>query len=105
MVKKKCCSIITTHLSRFAKQKLTELRFELLSHLAYSSDLAPLDYHLFPKLKTFLAGQKFESNEEIIQEANKYFGGLEETHFFERIANLEKHWSKCVQLREDYVKK
>jgi len=55
-----------THSCHLAQQKLIELRFELLPHPIYLSDLAPSDYHLFPKLKTFLIGQKFGSNEEII---------------------------------------
>jgi len=28
--------------------------FELLHHLPYLQDLAPSDYHLFPKLKEFM---------------------------------------------------
>jgi hypothetical protein len=31
-------------------QKLADLHFEFLEHLAYSSDLAPSDYYLFPIL-------------------------------------------------------
>lgn len=94
-----------SHSSRVSQQKLTELRFQMLPHPPYSPDLAPSDYHLFPKLKTFLAGQKFGSNEEVIQEVNAYFEGLEETHFREGITNLEERWSKCVELRGDYVEK
>ena len=79
MAKKRCCL-----------QKLTNLRFELLPHLVYSLDPAPSDFHLFRKLKTFLAGQTFVCNEEAIQAINNYFEGLEENHFREGIGNLEK---------------
>ena len=47
------------HLSRVVLHKLTEVRFELLPYPVYSPDLAPSNFHLFRKLNTFLAGQKF----------------------------------------------
>ena len=84
---------------------MTDLHFQLLPHPAYSPDLAPSDFHLFPKLKNFLAGQKFGSNEEVIQVVNEYFEGLEENHFKEGIGNLEKRLAKCIELRGDYVEK
>jgi hypothetical protein len=33
------------------QKKLAYLDFQCLDHPPYSPDLAPLDYHLFPKLK------------------------------------------------------
>lgn len=104
MIKKRCCST-TAHRCIQAAEKLTELRFKILSHPLYSPDLAPSDYYLFSKLKTFLAGQKFWSNEEVIQNVNEYFEDLEKTHFREGIMNLEKRWGKCVESRRDSVEK
>ena len=46
--------------------KLRDLHYELLEHPPYSPDLAPSDFYLFPKLKLFLAGQRFSSNQEPI---------------------------------------
>lgn len=93
------------HSSRVAQAKLAELKFEILPHPPYSPDLAPSDFHLFPKLKIFLAGQKFHSNTEVIQSVSEYFEGLEERHFREGINNLQKRWTKCVEVRGDYVEK
>ena len=39
--------------------KLTELKYELLPHPPYSSDLAPCDYYLFPNSKGWLSGKIF----------------------------------------------
>jgi hypothetical protein len=47
-----------------AMGNLRDLHYELLEHPPYSPDLAPSDFHLFPKLKLFLAGQHFSSNQE-----------------------------------------
>lgn len=42
----------------------------------YSRDLAPSDFHLFPNLKTFVAGKAFGSNEEVEKAVNDYFYSL-----------------------------
>ncbi|KAA5582499.1 hypothetical protein F3H14_37350, partial [Pseudomonas aeruginosa] len=47
-----------------AMAKINELKYDLLSHPPYSPDIAPSDFHLFPKLKSFLGGQKFATNDE-----------------------------------------
>jgi histone-lysine N-methyltransferase SETMAR len=47
------------HKSVLAMGKLRDLHCELLEHPPYSPDLAPSDFYLFPKLKLFLAGQRF----------------------------------------------
>ena len=49
-----------------AMAKIQELGYELLPHLPYLPDMAPSDFHLFRKLKIFLGGWKFSSNEELI---------------------------------------
>jgi len=46
-----------------AMGKLRDLHYELLEHPPSSPDLAPSDFFLFPKLKLFLAGQRFSSNQ------------------------------------------
>ncbi|GBP34295.1 Histone-lysine N-methyltransferase SETMAR [Eumeta japonica] len=63
--------------------KIHELRYELLPHPAYSPDLAPRDYYLFPNLKKWLGGKRFESNEEVITETKAYFESLEKTYYLE----------------------
>jgi len=49
----------SAHNSVLAMGKLRDLHDELLEHPPYSPDLAPSDFYLFPKLKLFLAGQRF----------------------------------------------
>lgn len=85
--------------------KINELNYDLLPHPPYSPDLAPSDFHLFPKLKTFLGGQKFATNDEVIAAVEAYFAGLERSHFMEGITSLERRWNKCLELHGDYVEK
>lgn len=85
--------------------QINELKYDLLPHTPYSPDLPPSDFYLFPKLKTFLGGQKFAINDEVIAAVEEYFAGHERNHFMEGIIALERRWIKCVEVHGDYVEK
>ena len=55
--------------------------FTELNHPAYSSDLAPSDYHLFSNLKNFLRDRKFETDDEAIMTVNHYLESLDSDSF------------------------
>jgi histone-lysine N-methyltransferase SETMAR len=94
-----------THKSVLAMEKLRDLHYELFEHLPYSPDLAPSDFSLFPKLKLFLARQRFFSNQEAITAVEGYFADLTKNHYRNGIMALEHRWNKCISLKEDYVEK
>ena len=52
-----------------------------MPHPAYSPDLDPSDFYLFPNLKEQLEGMKFSSNEEVQVAVNECFESLEESFF------------------------
>lgn len=93
------------HKSAIAMEKLQGLGYKLLPHPPYSPDLAPSDYYLFPNLKKWLGGKRFESNDEVITETNAYFEGLDQSYYLEGIKKLENRWTKCIELKGDYVEK
>ncbi|XP_029167068.1 uncharacterized protein LOC114937661 [Nylanderia fulva] len=68
-------------------------------------DLAACNFFLFLNLKKSLAGQKFESNEEVIAATEAYFADLEKTYFSDGLKKLEHRWVKCIELKGDYVEK
>jgi histone-lysine N-methyltransferase SETMAR len=76
-----------------------------LEHPPCSPDLAPSDFYLFPKLKLFLAGQRFSWNQKAIAAVEGYFADLTKNHYRDRIMSLERRWNKCISLKGDYVKK
>jgi histone-lysine N-methyltransferase SETMAR len=78
-----------THKSVLAMGKLRDLHYELLEHQPYSPDLAPFDFYLFPKLKIFLAGQRFSSNQEAITAVEGYFADLTKNHNRNGVMALE----------------
>jgi histone-lysine N-methyltransferase SETMAR len=72
-----------------------------LEHPAYSPDLALSDFCLFPKLKLFVAGQRFSSIQEAIAAVEEYFANLKKNHYRDGIMALEHRWNKCINLKED----
>ena len=93
------------HTCAVAMAKLHELKFELLPHPPNSPDLAPSDFFLFPDMKKWLAGKRFESKEDVITETEAYFQGLSKSYFLDGLKKLENRWAKCIELQGDYVEK
>jgi transposase len=50
--------------------------WEIFDHPPYSTDLAPIDYHLFTKMKVWLATQRFHTNEELMDGVNNWTHNL-----------------------------
>ncbi|EGI64404.1 Histone-lysine N-methyltransferase SETMAR, partial [Acromyrmex echinatior] len=63
---------------------------ELLPHPAYSSDLVPCDYFLFPNLKKWFEGKRFTIREQLI-ETEAYFEGLDKSYYSDGLKKLENH--------------
>jgi hypothetical protein len=57
-----------------------KLWFEKIEH-PHSSDLAPIDYYLFPNLKKELRGTKFWSEEEMMSAVNDNFATKSTVYF------------------------
>jgi histone-lysine N-methyltransferase SETMAR len=55
---------------------LQEFGWEVFEHPAYSPDLAPSDFQLFPKLKEFLGGRRFKSDAEVKDAVKEWLNGL-----------------------------
>ena len=62
----KCQILFSGKISSFPEDAVDGNGFELIPHPAYSPDLAPSDYFLFPNLKKDIRGRHFWSNEEVV---------------------------------------
>ena len=69
------------HNSQVAMAAATKCSFKDGPHPPYSPELAPLDFYLFPNLKTNLCGRNFESNEGITNAVDEYLGDQEEEFY------------------------
>ena len=68
----------------------------------YSTDLAPRDFWLFPKLKRPLQGHRFGTFEEIQAELKKVLKAIPEIEFNKCFDDWKKRWHKCIILGGDY---
>jgi histone-lysine N-methyltransferase SETMAR len=91
------------HNAAITHQKLADLHFEVLKHPAYSPDLVPSDYCLFPNLKKQLKGRKFSSIEEAISAADGWFAAQPKDFFLDRLKKSEQRSHKYVELRGEHV--
>jgi hypothetical protein len=68
-------------------------------------DLAPSDFHLFPKSKAFLGGRRFKSDEEVKDAVKEWLNGVAAEVYDEGIVKLLSRPDKCLNLYGDYVEK
>ncbi len=68
----------------------------------YSSDLAPCDFALFPKLKEDLRGCRFQNLNALKQEARRLLRNYPEEFYTQCFSDLVKRWKMCVAVGGDY---
>ena len=73
-------------------------------HPAYSPDLAPSQFFLFPNLKKDICGLHFRSDEEVVT-AVEWVNGKDPDFFSSGLMALEHHWSKCITLEGNNIEK
>ena len=96
MILKQQSSVLKHSDSSPPKVELDLLSFQRLKHAPYSPDLAPLDFAIFPCLKSQLRGHRFENLHELKQETNKVFRQLL-TSWFTNVYNKWVVWhQKCT---------
>jgi hypothetical protein len=71
----------------------------------YSTDLAPSHYHLFTKMKVWLATQRFHTNEELTDEVNKWLHYLAAPLFDEGLQNLVSRYDQCLNVDDNYLER
>ncbi|XP_071094896.1 histone-lysine N-methyltransferase SETMAR-like [Haliotis cracherodii] len=78
------------HTAQVAVSAAHECGFKILPHPAYSPDLAPSDFFLFPQLKSVLRGRRFGTNEEVITAVEELLGSRDKQWFSDGLNMLEK---------------
>jgi transposase len=79
--------------------------WEIFDHPPYSPDLAPSDYHLFTKMKVWLATQRFHNNEELMDGVNIWLHDSAAPFFDEGLQKLVSRYDKCLNVDDNYVEK
>ena len=90
------------HVVQPVLQNLNKLNCEVLSHLPYSPDISPMDFHFFTHLDNFLQG-KCVHNQQDSENAFQEFIKSESTDFYTSgINKLISHWQKYVDCNGSY---
>ena len=93
------------HTCKTAMDAVERNGYELIPHPAYSPDLAPSDYFLFPNLKKDIRGRHFRSNEEVMSAVEEWVRDKDPDFFSSGLMALEHRWSKCIILESNYIEK
>ena len=93
------------HTCKVAMDAVEQNRYEFIPHPAYSPDLAPSDFFLFPNLKKDIHGLHFWSDEEVVMAVEEWVNGKDPDFFSSGLMALENHWSKCIKLEGNYIEK
>ena len=91
------------HTCKIAMDPVEQNVYELIPQTAYSPDLAPSDYFLFPNLKKDIRGRHFRSNEEFVAAVEECVGDKDSGFFSSGLMALEHRWS--IILEGNYIEK
>ena len=92
------------HTCKVAMDVVERNRYELRPHPAYSPDLAPNDFFIFPNLKKDIRGLHFQSDEEVTA-VEEWVNGKDPDFFSSGLMAPEHRWSKCITLEGNYIEK
>jgi histone-lysine N-methyltransferase SETMAR len=93
---------VPSHRSLVTREFLAHKGIITLPHPPYSSDLAPSDFFLLPKMKLQLKGRRFDRVEEIQRESQNVLGTLREQDFQHMFQQWQWCWDQCVTAQGDY---
>ena len=81
---------------------LAKHQTSVVPHPPYSPDLAPEDLFLSPKLKTTFKGRRFQTIEEIQENATIELRAITSSAFQEAFQKWKKRWERCIASSGDY---
>ena len=79
--------------------------FELIDRSPYSPDTASSDCFLFPNVKKYPAGNRYQADHDVIFTVENFFQGQKKNFQTTKIQTLQRRWKKRVDRKKDYVEK
>jgi hypothetical protein len=84
---------------------LNTWHWEILPYPPYSPDLAPLDFHMFAKLKKHVQVLCFQTDEDIQEEVKLWLCLQDTAVYHQAFDSLIYHYGKCPSGYDDCIKK
>ena len=89
---------VPVHNSIVVTNYLTKMGIRTVPHPPYTSDVAPCDFSLFPKLR----GCRYETTEEMKEAVTKVINTLTQEDFHGLFEKLLERYNKCIAAGGDY---
>jgi len=90
------------HSSSLVQTFLVKHRITQVCQPPYSPDLAPCDFWLFSKLKLPLKGTRFQTANEIKENATRQLMAIPKKDFSDCFEKWKERWDKCVRSQGQY---
>lgn len=94
-----------THTANRTRNVLNTLKWEVFPRLPYSPNLAPSDFHLFPKMKSWLATQRFNGDVKLQAGVTDRLKSQAAEFYYEGISVLVHRYDKYLNVFGDYMEK
>lgn len=93
------------HTAARTQQVLNDFGCDIFNHPPYSPDLAPSEYHVFPKLKKWLWCKHFKDDEELKTSVINWLHTQAAEFYSIGIEKLVPGYDKCLNVKGNYVEK
>ena len=90
------------HVAIMTRKMIENLGWEVLLHPAYSSDLAPLDYHLFWSMEHFFREKSFTEIENLKKDVAQFFALKPASFYTKGIQSLPERSEKVISSDGNY---
>jgi len=84
------------------REFLATKQIAVLKHLAYSPDLAPSDFFLFPKIKETLKEKNFDDIDENRNNTTAALKAILQNHFQNCFEGWTRCWNRCIASQGEY---
>ena len=82
------------HTALSAREFLATKQITVLEHAAYSPDLAPSDFFLFPKIKEILKGRHFDDTDDIRPNKKAALKAIPQNQFQKCFEGWTRRWHR-----------
>ena len=93
------------HVSVETRLELSLLELETVPHAPYSPDLAPMDFAVFPEIKSQLRGKRFGDFAELRQAVSSIISNYDKTWYRDIFRRWVDRHQKCVREHGQYFEK
>ena len=94
------CIVFVDNVS--VREFLATKQITVLEHPAYSPDVAPSDFFLFPKIKKTLKARHFDDIDDIRSNTTAALKAIQQNHFQNCFEGWTRCWYRCIASQGEY---